>query len=236
MTTTGDVAPVMVGVAPALMAKRRQAVNKKPQKLQKPKRKAIESILRPWALDEDDKSLIPDTAQEITTDQDITGEPEIDKTPQDNIPGHEELLQTSLALVAPDTTPNMAKELDPSLVPSKDPALDTLLGTPGKTYPTPTPSPRVPTGESAVDMTVGLPSGDMPLPPGTFLPKVGGRMLESEERPRVELAVGSLNSVVGSGTAALGTGELGVSAMPPPKEANVAKTMDTFRRYMSPNI
>lgn len=194
----------------------------------------------------DEKSLIPDDAEELLTTKEVD-DAKNSETSTINL-DKEDLLQPSLALVAPDTTPNATKELDPSLVPNADPALSTILGEKPSAGPTNTvktesvkkvetesvkkvETPK--TEESIVNESKSaeesLPSHEMPRPPGEFLRSIGDITGEGrEEKPRVELVVGNSSSPVGS---AVSEGMLGASEMPTPKEANIDRTMDAFRRF-----
>jgi len=74
-----------------------------------------------------------------------------------------------------------------------------------------------------------LPSFEMPRPPGEFLRSIGDITGEGrEEKPKVELVVGNSSNPVG---ATVSEGMLGASEMPTPKEANIDRTMDAFRRF-----
>ena len=238
MTTTGDIAPVMVTPAPSMMAKRRKAINRPaPSTRPKAKRKsAVESIIG-RALNEEINSLIPDDAEDLLTADEVDAK---EKAAVDDEPaGGEALLQPALALVAPDTTPNAAKELDPSLVPDRDPAMSTLLGdeptlgplkakNPGPVQKTTVPVLPKRT-ESKESITESLPSTEMPRPPGEFFRSIGDITGEGKsETPKVELIVGSGSNPV---QASMTDGQLGESMMPTPKEANIDKTMDAFRRF-----
>ena len=161
--------------------------------------------------------------------------------------GHEPLIRPELALVAPDVTPNSTEELDPSLVPGRDVALQTILGNPpkkavvvnkpdGEEDISTKPTDRVPsvTSTSTVNSLVpneslGLPGGDMPLPPGKFLKSLNemsrGITEDKVDAPKVELVVGSSNSIVATGES------LGASSMPRPVDADVSRTMDVYRRF-----
>ncbi len=226
-TVTADVAPVLVNPAPELMAKLRDRLNNKDAK-----KSAIESIL---GEAEEDHSLIPDDADKLLTTKEVE---DAKKTVDNTITlDKEDLLQPSLALVAPDTTPNATRELDPSLVPNRDPALSTILGEKPRTGPTSgvkteSVSPKKPEArveEKKLDESSSLPSLEMPRPPGEFLRSIGDITGEGrEEKPKVELIVGNSSSPVGS---AVSEGMLGASEMPTPKEANIDRTMDAFRRF-----
>ena len=224
---TADIAPMLVGVAPEIMAKRREDVNRLTKKPLK-KKSAIESILG----EAEGTSLIPDDAEDLLSTKEIEAKKKSDIEVE--VLGSEDLLEPALALVAPDTTPNATRELDPSLVPSRDPAIDTLLGKSPTSGPTPahkkTPEPLTVTKpvESKSVPNEDLPSADMPRPPGDFLKPIGGFMGESKEAPKVELVVGSGQSIVGS---AMTEGELGAASMPIPQEGNINRTMDVFRRF-----
>jgi hypothetical protein len=221
---TADVAPTLVGVAPELMARRREEINRGPKKPIK-KKSAVESILG------EAESLIPDGAEDLLSTKELEAKKKTDVEVE--VLGSEDLLEPALALVAPDTTPNATRELDPSLVPNRDPALDTLLGQKPVKGPEPTPKkgpePLTITKpvESKSTPSEELPSGDMPRPPGDFLKPIGG-FGESKEAPKVELVVGSGQSIVGS---AMTEGELGAASMPVPQEGDINKTMDVFRRF-----
>lgn len=225
-TMTADVAPVLVNPAPELMARLRDRLNKEEPK----KKSAIESILGEAEAGED-LSLIPDDADKLLTTKEVEDEK---KTVDTSINlGKEDLLQTALALVAPDTTPSSAHELDPSLVPNRDPALSTILGEKPRTGPTAVKtesvSPKKPEVETKLEESASLPSLEMPRPPGEFLRSIGDITGEGrEEKPKVELVMGNSSSPVGS---AVSEGMLGASEMPTPKEANIDRTMDAFRRF-----
>lgn len=232
-TTTGDIAPVMVGVAPQLMATRRDEVNRIKPKIKPKKRKtAVESILG----ESEEPNLIPDTAVPLLTSVEQTAIDKNNGAPE--ALGKEDLLEPALALVAPDTTPNATRELDPSLVPSKDPALDTLLGdNDAKPLPVAKESIKVGTtpsrGQSIVE-GASLPSGEMPRPPGEFLRPIE-ELDPNSTKPKIELVVGSSNSsIIESSQPA--EGQLGASFMPPPKSANLDQTMSAFRRYHRVNV
>ena len=224
-TVTADVAPVLVNPAPELMAKLRDRLNSKDSK-----KSAIESIL---GEAEEDQSLIPDDADKLLTTKEVE---DAKKTVDNTITlDKEDLLQPSLALVAPDTTPNSTRELDPSLVPNRDPALSTILGEKPRTGPTTVKtesvSPKKPEAkvEQKLDESSSLPSLEMPRPPGEFLRSIGDITGEGrEEKPKVELVMGSSSSPVGD---VVSEGMLGASEMPTPKEANIDRTMDAFRRF-----
>ena len=232
-TMTADVAPVLVNPAPEIMAKLRDRLNPK-------KKSAIESIL---GLGEaEDKSLIPDDADPLLTTKEVEDAKKVTTNTVEL--GKEDLLQPSLALVAPDTTPNSAKELDPSLVPNRDPALSAILGDKPAAGPTnvPTASPKTESvrkveapkiQESVVNdsksIEESLPSNEMPRPPGDFLRSISDITGEGrEEKPKVELVVGNSSNPIG---ASVSEGLLGASEMPTPKEANIDRTMDAFRRF-----
>lgn len=222
---TADVAPTLVGVAPEIMARRRESVNgpvKKPLK----KKSAIESILGEAEV----TSLVPDDAEDLHSSEEIEAKNKSEVEVE--VLGSEDLLEPALAIVAPDTTPNAARELDPSLVPNRDPALDTLLGQTPVAGPKPvdkkTPEPLTVTKPVESKSNEDLSGGDMPRPPGDFLKPIGGFMGESKEAPKVELVVGSGQSIVGS---AMTEGELGAASMPMPQEGNINRTMDVFRRF-----
>ena len=224
-TMTADVAPVLVNPAPELMAKLRDRLNKEEPK----KKSAIESIL---GEADEDPSLIPDDADKLQTTKEVE---DAKKTIDNSITlGKEDLLQTALALVAPDTTPNSTHELDPSLVPNRDPALSTILGekpTMGPTsgVKTESVSPKKQEVEAKLEESAILPSLEMPRPPGEFLRSIGDITGEGrEEKPKVELVVGNSSSPVGS---SISEGMLGASEMPTPKESNIDRTMDAFRRF-----
>ena len=223
---TADVVPVLANTAPELMAKLRYRLNneKDPQN-----KSAIESIL---GESDNEPSLIPDDADKLLTTKEVEDEK---KTIDNSITlGKEDLLQTALALVAPDTTPNSAHELDPSLVPNRDPALSTILGEnprmgPTSKVKTESFSPKNQEVETKIDENSSLPSFEMPRPPGDFLRSIGDITGEGrEEKPKVELVVGNSSSPVGS---AVSEGMLGASEMPTPKESNIDRTMDAFRRF-----
>lgn len=224
---TADVAPTLVGVAPEIMAKRREDVNR-PLKKPLKKKSAIESILGEAEV----TSLIPDEAEDLLSTKEIEDKKKSEVEVE--VLGSEDLLEPALALVAPDTTPNATRELDPSLVPNRDPALDTLLGQKPVSGPKPapkkTPDPLTVTKpvESKSTPSEDLPGGEMPRPPGDFLKPIGGFTGESKETPKVELVVGSGQSIVGS---AMTEGELGAASMPTPQEGNINRTMDVFRRF-----
>jgi hypothetical protein len=228
-TVTADVAPVLVNPAPELMARLRDRVNPKDRK-----KSAIESILG----EAEDKSLIPSDADPLLTTKEVE---DAEKVKHNTVNlDKEDLLQPSLALVAPDTTPNATKELDPSLVPNRDPALSTILGDKPAAGPTNTvrteSSKKVETPkiqESVINepksVEESLPSFEMPRPPGEFLRSIGDITGEGrEEKPKVELVVGNSSNPVG---ATVSEGMLGASEMPTPKEANIDRTMDAFRRF-----
>ncbi len=228
-TVTADVAPVLVNPAPELMARLRDRVNPKDRK-----KSAIESILG----EAEDKSLIPADADPLLTTKEVE---DAEKVKHNTVNlDKEDLLQPSLALVAPDTTPNATKELDPSLVPNRDPALSTILGDKPSAGPTNTvrteSSKKVETPkiqESVINepksIEESLPSFEMPRPPGEFLRSIGDITGEGrEEKPKVELVVGNSSNPVG---ATVSEGMLGASEMPTPKEANIDRTMDAFRRF-----
>jgi hypothetical protein len=207
------------------MAKLRDRLNNKDSK-----KSAIESIL---GEAEEDQSLIPDDADKLLTTKEVE---DAKKTVDNTITlDKEDLLQPSLALVAPDTTPNSTRELDPSLVPNRDPALSTILGEKPRTGPTTVKtesvSPKKPEAkvEQKLDESSSLPSLEMPRPPGEFLRSIGDITGEGrEEKPKVELVMGSSSSPVGD---VVSEGMLGASEMPTPKEANIDRTMDAFRRF-----
>ena len=226
-TMTADVAPVLVNPAPELMARLRDRLNKEEPK----KKSAIESILGEADAGED-PSLIPDDADKLLTTKEVEDEK---KTVGTSINlGKEDLLQTALALVAPDTTPSSTHELDPSLVPNRDPALSTILGEKPRMGPTAavkteSVSPKKQEVETKLEESASLPSLEMPRPPGEFLRSIGDITGEGrEEKPKVELVVGNSSSPVGS---AVSEGMLGASEMPTPKESNIDRTMDAFRRF-----
>jgi hypothetical protein len=223
MTTTGDIAPVMVGVSPVMMNRRRAQVNAIKPKGQKRARvkTAVESILGEDVDDDQPKedSLIPDEAEVLKTASEI--EDESNDTNVGTPLGPEDLLEPSLALVAPDTTPNAKRELDPSLVPDKDPALSTVLGESksrivGKTRSV---------GKTEED---GLPTGEMPRPAGEFINRAKILAEGEQEKPKFELVVGSSASPLGESAE---SGQLGAASMPPPRDPQLDKTMSAFRRF-----
>lgn len=231
-TVAGDVPPVMAGVSPLIQAR------KKFRMRPRPKKKAVESIIGEASStdDEDEESqkpLIPDDAEPVLSDDDKE-QSELDggSTPIDK-PGHEALLNPSMAIVAPDLTPDADKELDPALVPSFDPAIAAVLGDPPLKKATIT-APEVakkpaadnsPANESVVG---GLPSGEMPLPPGTFLRSVASYLGESEDsdKPKTELV-----NKTAAFSPSLGGGFGHQGEMPRPVAAKTEAMMRTFRRF-----
>jgi hypothetical protein len=223
---TADVAPTLVGISPELMSRRREEVNRLKKGLKK--KSAIESILG----ESDAKPLIPDDAEDLLSTKELEAKEKSEVEVE--VLGSEDLLEPALAIVAPDTTPNATRELDPSLVPNRDPALDTLLGQKKVAGPSPAPKkspeplPVTRPVESKSTQGEDLPSGEMPRPPGDFLRPIGGHMNESKENPKIELVMGSSQSIVGG---AMVEGELGAASMPVPQEGNIDRTMDVFRRF-----
>lgn len=221
MTTTGDIAPVMVGVSPELMARRRAQVNRPKSKI--PKRTRIKSTIESILGEDDDAppggSLIPDDAEVLKTASEI--EDEDNDTSVGTPLGPEDLLEPSLALVAPDTTPNAKRELDPSLVPDRDPALSAVLGESKRQV-----AKKPDRIEDSID--AGLPTGDMPRPAGEFIRGARGLAEGEQEKPKFELVVGSTASPLGESAE---SGQLGAASMPPPRDPQLDKTMSAFRRF-----
>jgi hypothetical protein len=136
---------------------------------------------RPVVKEEVEKSIIPDNAEEFETEEVDIQTPDLEDKPDDkpvSING-EELLHPSLALVAPDLTPDFDQPLDPAQVPApanrvKDPVLRLFTqNSQPASQPPGQPAPAVPTAESAISMlpgiaqegaVTGLPSGEMPPP------------------------------------------------------------------------
>lgn len=212
----GDVPPVMAHTSPLIQAKK--SFRMRPKRRVK---RAVESILG----EEENRSLIPKDAEKVLSDDesDKTDDPD-NKSPIDK-PGHEALLTPALAIVAPDLTPDADKELDPSLVPNYDPAIAAVLGDPPpKPVTIAAEQPKPKTNESN---EMGLPVGEMPRPPGTFLRSMASYLGESGDvdKPKIEL---TSKVAISPGL----DGNFGHQGeMPRPQPANTEETMRAFRRF-----
>ncbi len=153
-------------------------------------------------------SLIPDHAREFSIGGGAATpqmQPQQDTAPSGADVGY---LPTTLALVAPDTTPKASYPLNPSAVPAQ----------PVATQNTPTPA-------SAAPPSGGFIPRPAPAAHDPALSAIIGEAMQSMQPP-ANVAVQAANAAAAA-TQAMTTG----TGMPEPVTADAAKVCDAFRRF-----
>src|ERR1051326_6290735 len=181
VTTTGDIAPMEIGPgANNAMAQGglRRIPTAKPDKQRKIRNRVVSAIIGTMQEDERDGSVIPDDAEEIESisietigvPRDEPDEPDAHAPADPFVEDENGLIEPSMALVAPDTTPHALQFLDPSMVP------DAPKGAPPSTARPPTPTaPSAPPATSAMDVLMGR---SKPIMPSSMVPPPRPRVAE----------------------------------------------------------
>lgn len=238
-TTTGDIAPVMTGGGLNGRPKRPGLINKRDKDRQ---RRTVASVIgATMESDEEDyersqsddlDGVIPDDAKEINTgDLNPSGihvkEPEFKKrnpsTPSGG--GNEEIMSATVALVAPDVTPDSMTEVDPSDVPGPTGTMFKVSDIPGEPTPEAAPhelpaSPNQDKFTTAVDALLGRkrserPMGNVPVP----------QTMESIKTPPISPEAASAMFSGKSGE------ELAYAPMPEHTPGDGKQILEAFRRF-----